>query len=446
MNKKGDRNTVNFESDLFQYYIQNDYALAERYENYEILTAEQKHLILKRMSMDIASVFRQLNKTTKADLIKNCNSLRYIKQCLSHKEHKEFKLSYCKDRFCPICSHLKSHKHTEMLHTILESMQKDNNYKNSYMIFVTLTQKNVVAGQLSTSVDSTTKALRKLLTTDQLFKSYKTKDKKDKIIINKALCQGVIIKKECTAEYKKERKQIEFNDHIHLILLVRKDYWNQKSKQWSHKRLGKIWKEALGLDYTPVVWVSLVRNGELKSDKNQQLFNEIDPKEAKKQKNNLANLDSSGALKEIGKYECKESDMLPMSKDSRGNIHINWADAKTIINELYLAYNHKQTITFTGEFKKQKQRLFGKQEAEDLIKDVNGKELLDLFKRNTCRKCGSATTEILERYGAKSKTYYKLTRKDSLINYKRAESERIFSAIQKKQKKTDVSVETNISE
>lgn len=435
---------MNFESNLFQYYIQNDPVLAEHYELIEILTQEQKHLILKRMSMDIANVFRQLNKVTKAELIKNCNSLKYIKQCLAHQEHKELKLSYCKDRFCPICSHLKAHKHTEMLHTILESMQKDNNYKNSYLLFVTLTQKNSLPGELSKSVDNTTKALRKLLVTDKLFKPYTVMGKDGKKRKNKALCQGAIIKKECTAEYKKERKRIEFNDHIHLLLLVKKDYWNRKSMQWSHKRLGKIWQEALGLDYTPVVWVSLVRNGELKSDKDEKLFEEIDPKEAKKQKNNLANLDSSGALKEIGKYEAKESDMLPMTKDEKGNLNINWADAKVIINELYVAYNHKQTITFTGEFKKQKERLFGKKEAEDLIKEIDGDELIDLFKRDTCKTCGAPTEEYLQRYGGKTKTYYNLSQ-DSLENYKKAENDRIISALKKKQKKTDVSDQTNIS-
>lgn len=436
---------MNFESDLFQYYIQNDDDLREQYELYEILTEEQKHLILKRMSYDIASVFRNLNKVNKADLIKNCNSLRYIKQCLAHEEHKEFKVSYCKDRYCPVCSHLKAHKHTQMLHTILSSMQKDNNYKNSYLLFVTLTQKNVTVGELKDSVDKTTKALSKLLKTDKLFKSYKTTKTDGSISNNKPLCQGAIIKKECTAEYKKSRDRIEFNNHIHLILLVRKDYWNQKSKQWTHKRLGKLWKDALGIDYTPVVWISLVRNGELKCDKDSKYFEEIDSKKAKEQKNNLSNLDSSGALKEIGKYESKESDMLPMSKDKNGRLSINWSDAQVIINELYNAYNHKRTITFTGEFKKQKERLFGKQEAEDLITEITGDELIDLFKRNTCKKCGAPVEENLQRFGGKTKTYYNLD-KDALESYKKSENDRIIASIKKRNKKTDVSDQTNISD
>lgn len=85
-------------------------------------------------------------------------------------------------------------------------------------------------------------------------------------------------------KFKEQLKLVAFNPHIHLILLVRKDYWNQKSKQWAHKRLGQKWKEALELDYTPVVWVSLIRNGEFISDKQENVFNDIDPKKAKAEK------------------------------------------------------------------------------------------------------------------------------------------------------------------
>lgn len=431
---------MNFESNLFQYYIQNDNALKEHYEIIEILTEEQKHLILKRMSMDIASVFRQINKHSKADLIKNCNSLRYIKQCLVHPEHKEFKVSYCKDRFCPICSHLKAHKHTQMLHAILESMQKDNNLKNSYLLFVTLTQKNVGVGNLSDEVEKTTKALTKIIKNDPLFKPYYITGKDGKKRKNKPLCQGAVIKKECTTNYCNKTNSISFHPHIHMLLLIKRDYWNRKSMQWTHKKLGKIWKEALDLDYTPVVWISLVKNGEIK------YYNEnIDPKEAKSEKNSLKYLDNTGALKEIGKYEAKESDMLPMDVDKEGNISINWNDARVILGELYKSYNHKRTITFTGEFKKQKERLFGKKEAEDLIKEIDGKELIDLFKRKTCKKCGAPVEEKLQKYGGKTKTYYDLS-KDSLNSFKQIESERILSAIKKMQKKTDVSSQTNISD
>ena len=128
---------MNIESDFIKYYSQDDEALSEHIELYEVLTEEQMFLIQKRFAMDIASIFRQLNKVNKSDLIKNCNSLRYMQQCINNPEHKHFRGSFCKDRYCPICSHIKSHKETQMLFTIMESMQKDNNYKNCYLIFVT---------------------------------------------------------------------------------------------------------------------------------------------------------------------------------------------------------------------------------------------------------------------------------------------------------------------
>lgn len=430
---------MNIESDFIKYYSQDDAVLTEHIELYEILTEEQIFLIQKRFAMDIASIFRQLNKVNKADLIKNCNSLRYMQQCINNPEHKHFRGSFCKDRYCPICSHIKSHKETQMLFSIMESMQKDNNYKNCYLIFVTLTQKNVITGELKSEVNKINNAIKELLKKDKLFKSSKTKNR-GKTVNVKPLCIGTIRHLEVTASYKHKSGRIEYHPHIHLLMLVRKDYWNKESNQWTHKKLIKKWRDAMQLDYDPVVHITLVKDDSMKkivevkdAQDSEFVTTDIESKTAKK--NNLANLNPDGALKEISKYEAKDTDKIKFVKDKEtGRVNINWNHSKEIINELYGALHQKRTTVMTGEFLKQKKRLFGDKNADDLIDEMQDAELIDIFKRNKCKKCGAPATEHLLRYSGTKKVYIELS-KDKLEAYKESMNNQVKNIIKRKQAK-----------
>lgn len=432
---------MNIESDFIKYYSQDDEVLSEHIELYEMLTEEQIFLIQKRFSMDIASIFRQLNKINKADLIKNCNSLRYMQQCISNPEHKHFRGSFCKDRYCPICSHIKSHKETQMLFAIMESMQKDNNYKNCYLLFVTLTQKNVVTGELKSEVNKINTAVKELLKKDKLFKSSKRKSK-GKVVNVKPLCIGTIRHLEVTAGYKVKSGRVEYHPHVHLLMLVRKDYWNKESNQWTHKKLMKKWRDLMGLDYDPVVHITLVKDDGMKkiievkeAQDSECVTTDIESKSAKK--NNLANLNPDGALKEISKYEAKDTDKIKFVKDKEtGRIDINWNDSKEIIGELYNALHQKRTTVMTGEFLKQKKRLFGNKDADDLIDEMQDAELIDLFKNKKCKKCGSPVTEHLLRYSGTKKIYLELS-ESKLQTYKEGMNLMIREIIKKRQNALD---------
>ena len=439
---------MNYESDLIQYYINKHEDIKEHYFVNETLEPYQLDLILKNMNADIATVFRQLGYENKADLIFGCDSLKYLKQCLLHENHKDYIRSFCRDRYCPICSHIKSHKQTQMLHELLESMQKDNNYKNCYLLFITLTFKNVTSDELAGAVDKMTKAVSKMIQQDPLFKPFKTKRKNSKgvdVVKNhKPLCIGTIRNIESTSKYVKANNRIEHNPHTHMIALVRKDYWNNKSRQWTNKKLQKIWRKYMELDYDPIVHITLVKDKDMQGVNDKLVDKEeaaLITKDAKK--NNLASLNPTGALKEIGKYETKDSDKLQIYKDKNGELHINWGYAKIVIGDLYKAFHRKQTLVFTGEFKKQKQRLFGNKDAEDLINEVSESEMIDIFKNKSCRKCGGPIEESLLRYSGKTKVYKKL-KIESLESYKKGLNNKINSKI--KRKKTDVSDQTNISE
>lgn len=144
---------MDIENPFIQYYINQNKELKEYIELYEIPRKEDIFLVEKMISVDISNLFKDLGYISKSELIGSCNSLRYLQQCIQNPNHKHWRGSFCKDRYCPICSHLKSHKASEMLFAVIESIKKDNNYKNSSLVFMTLTQKSVGVGELKDELD-----------------------------------------------------------------------------------------------------------------------------------------------------------------------------------------------------------------------------------------------------------------------------------------------------
>lgn len=417
---------MNIENKLIRYYVQDDEVLKEYFKLYEIPKKEHIVLIEKRMSRDIADVFYQLGFKNKAELIKNCNSLRFLQQCVSNEDHKHWHSSFCKDRYCPICSHIKSYKESEMLQKIIASMQKDNNYKNSYMLFVTLTQKNVGVGELKNEINKMNKAVKEMLKKEPLFKDYykistDKKTGKKKKVKRKALGQGTARHLEITTKYNPKTGRIEFHAHWHLLILVKKSYWSEKDIQWTNIKLQKIWKKYMELDYFPNVDIRLAK------DKDREFKSKIGVEVIDK-KNDFKSLELDGAVRELCKYSTKESDIVQLNEDKYGRISINWNDTRVIMKEIYGAMNHKRTLVLTGAFKKTKERLFGKKEAEDLVEEMTEADLIQVVKKR-CKICGSEITEHLYRYYPVIKNYQELKGAINIENYKKNHFETVNQKI-----------------
>lgn len=420
---------MNIESQLIRYYVQDDEELKEYLELYEIPKKEHIFLIEKRMSSDVAKLLFSLGHKSKSSLIENCNGVRFLQQCVENEDHKHFHSSFCRDRFCPICSHIKSHKESEMLSNIIESLQKDSNYKNSVLLFATFTQKNVGVGELAGEVDKINKAIKELLKKEPLFKDY-YKICKGKKVKRKALCQGTVRHLEITSKYNPKTKRIEFHAHWHILLLVKKSYFTEKHLQWTNKKMQKIWRKYMELDYNPNVDIRLARNKDT-----------INVKDNGKIKvENISELDTNGAIKELCKYSTKETDILKFTEDDEGNISINWNDSRIILGELYKALLHKRILVFTGAFKKTKERLYGKKEADDLINELSEDDAIQIFK-DRCKKCGAPVTEHIYLWRNKDRGYV-----EGSEEFKDTYKKSVEGAIAKKSKKnTNVSDQTNIS-
>ena len=414
---------MDIENPFIQYYINQNSELKEYIELFEIPRKEDIFLIEKMMSVDISGLFKDLGYHRKSELISGCNSLRYLQQCITNPDHKHFRGSFCRDRYCPICSHLKSHKANEMMFTIIQSIQRDNNYKNSSLVFLTLTQRNVGVGELKDELDKMQRAIQEMMKNELIFstaKNYKVDKKtgKKRPYGTKGVVQGTVRHLEVTSKYSKERNRIEFHPHWHMILLVKNMYFTDRKYFWDKNKVIKIWKKYMKLNYEPSVDIRKVTDGA------DELNSTYDVK--------LKNMEPTGAIKEICKYSTKDSDLIKVSKGENGEFKINWNDSKIILNEMYKSLYNRRDLIFTGAFKKTKERLFGKKDAEELVSEMQDAELIDLFKNKKCKTCGSDTVEYLQRYSKFNNCYYNLSQ-DKLDSYKKGMNNEIKRIIKRKQ-------------
>ena len=415
---------MDIENPFIQYYINQNEELKEYIELYEIPRKEDIFLIEKMMSVDISNLFKNLGYISKSELIGNCNSLRYLQQCIQNPNHKHWRGSFCKDRYCPICSHLKSHKASEMLFAVIESIKKDNNYKGSSLVFMTLTQKSVGVGELKDELDKMQKAIQEMMKKELIFstaKNYKIDKKtgKKRSYGTKGVVQGTVRHLEVTSKYSKQRERIEFHPHWHVIMLVKQAYFTDKKYFWDQKKVIRIWKKYMSLNYSPNVDIRKITDGALEEKKSYDV--------------KLKDMEPDGAIKEVSKYSTKDADLIKVDVDKdTGEIRINWSDSKIILNEMYKSLHNRRDLILTGAFKKTKERLFGNKNAEELVSEMQDAELVDIFKNKKCKTCGADTVEYLQRYSKFNKCYYNLSDK-KLQDYKDSMNREIKRIIKSKQ-------------
>jgi len=106
-------------------------------------------------------------------------------------------------------------------------------------IFLTLTAKNVKGEELSQELDKYFAAFKKL--TER--KEYK------------ALAHGHFRCLEVTRNWITD----EYHPHFHVIIAVNKSYFTDSRKYLSNEKWTSLWKDCMGLDYTPVVDVRKIK-------------------------------------------------------------------------------------------------------------------------------------------------------------------------------------------
>lgn len=194
----------------------------------------------------------------------------------------------CKVRLCPSCAWRRMRKFAKENALMLTDFAVHTNYK---YIFLTLTIKNVSGEELSGTLDNMLKAWAKML----------------KIRRIKNITLGIIRNLEIT--YNPKRK--DFHPHIHSIIAVPPTYIGADyitQKEWA-----EYWKQALKIDYTPVIDVRVIKD--ITNDK---------------------------SCYEISKYVAKISTYINLPKPILDNVIYN----------MDIALTNRRIISYTGVFRK----------------------------------------------------------------------------------------------
>ena len=83
----------------------------------------------------------------------------------------------------------------------------------------------------------------------------------------KGVVQGTVRHLEVTSKYSKQRERIEFHPHWHVIMLVKQAYFTDKKYFWDQKKVIRIWKKYMSLNYSPNVDIRKITDGALEEKK-----------------------------------------------------------------------------------------------------------------------------------------------------------------------------------
>lgn len=220
---------------------------------------------------------------------------------------KLIKASSCHVRLCPICQWrrtLNTYRNLSLIYAKPE-IQKEKH------LFLTLTQKNVNGEDLSKEIQ-------------RINKSYTALMRKKELSFVKGYCK--------TVEVTYNTNTDTFHPHIHAILTVPNSYG--KKQYLTHEQWRDLWKNVLGLEYSPRVSVSVI--------------SKLDGK----------------TVAEVSKYSVKPSSYI-RRKDQDHITKKEFLQTQKIIEMLDIQLDGKRFISLGGDIKKAKADLKIKDIEED---------------------------------------------------------------------------------
>jgi len=223
----------------------NDYT-KDTYEN-QILSDKDKKgkerpwKLKKEKTMLLAESYKRLG-IKKFYRVAECGTYLEFKN-FSDADRKLFKANFCKVRLCPMCTWRRELK---IFGQVSKVMDKALEIKDYRFIFLTLTCANVEGLELSDTLDRLFKGF------DRLFK---------RTILKKAV-KGWFRALEVTHNLDKDSVSYDtYHPHFHVILMVNKSYFTEKTQYISQADWTSLWKESLDVAYTPIVDVRAFKTG-----------------------------------------------------------------------------------------------------------------------------------------------------------------------------------------
>lgn len=221
------------------------------------------------------------------ELINDCGSFLAFLGDFEMENKKLHKGSFCKNRFCPMCSWRLACKDSLEITVLIEHLRKE---ENKEFIFLTLTAPNVIGDKLEKEIRHYNKSFERLVKRKEV----------------NSITKGYIRKLEVTYNSDNTSDSYDtYHPHFHVILAVDKSYFTSRG-YINRDRWLNLWREATG-DYS---------------------ITQVDVRRAK-------NNDLKGVY-ELAKYSAKDTDYL-----------IN----RQVFTNFYKALKGKQVLVFGRLFK-----------------------------------------------------------------------------------------------
>lgn len=219
--------------------------------------------------------------------------------------------SFCKNRFCPMCSWRNACKDSLEISILMEHLRKE---EDKEFIFLTLTTPNVTGVKLEEEIRHYNKAFKKIMERKEVKSVVKGYIRKLEVTYRKEKYITMDLWDKKKRYYKHRGLHIgdlepnfdTYNPHFHVVISVNKSYFTDKNYYISQERWLELWQEATGNNSITQVDVRKANAGNYKE------------------------------VYEIAKYSAKDSDYL-----------IN----KKVFEVFYKALKGKQIMVFGGLFK-----------------------------------------------------------------------------------------------
>lgn len=266
------------------------------------------------------------------ELYKECGTFNLYISTADKEKKKMVGGNHCKNRFCPICAWRKARKDAMALSVMMEAMHTEHDVK---YLFLTLTTPNVRADEVKSEIEMMNKAF------SNLFKRRNVK----KVI------QGYARKLEMTYDsnplittplFEKKQSYYErlglkvgdenptydtYNPHFHVVLAVKKSYFNDSRNYIKRDEWLEMWREATG-DYT-ITQVHIER---------------------------IKEKQTGNAVAEISKYAAKSCEMGVSAE---------------VFDIFYKSLKGKQVIAFSGLFKEYMTKFKNRELDHYMVQDGN---------------------------------------------------------------------------
>lgn len=222
------------------------------------------------------------------ELITGCGNLLMFLSDFEMENKKLYKGSFCKNRFCPMCSWRMACKDSLKISILMEHLKKE---EDKEFIFLTLTAPNVEGDKLEKEIRKYNKSFEKLMQRKEV----------------KNIVKGYIRKLEVTYNSDMTSKSYDtYHPHFHVVIAVNKTYFKKSELYINRDRWLELWKEATG----------------------DSSITQVDVRKSKS--NNLKE------VYELAKYSAKDSDYLV---------------SRHVFNVFYKALKGKRFIVYGGLFK-----------------------------------------------------------------------------------------------